>query len=73
MEEAFEINYQLAMIQVVRKGNSKFIIHFSNEVPAMVIYKVAGTDGGIRWKMEQEGNDELAEGIGKLIEQSGKL
>jgi hypothetical protein len=67
MEEVFEINYQLAILQVVRKGSSKFHIHFSNEVPAVVISKVTGADGKMRWKMEQPGNDELAEGIGHLL------
>lgn len=72
MEETFDITYQLAILKVAKMGKSKFRVQFSNEVPPMVISRSDEANGKISWRMEPPGNDELAAGIGKLIDEAGK-
>ena len=70
--EKFELAYNLALIKVEKidmPGLEVYKIEFSNEVPALTARCITKPGGEKIWSSVPEGCDDLAEEIGKLIEE----
>ncbi len=70
--EEFELIYNFATVKVQKFEDEKqpiYRLRFSNEVPDVVITGKPTAGGATNWDTEPAGNTELANGIGKLIEE----
>lgn len=67
---SFELIYNLSIIRVKQSGNEAqaiYQVEFSNEVPALQIQRAEHAEAK-HWQSLPPGNEELASGIGKLID-----
>jgi hypothetical protein len=70
--ETFQVTYNLALVEIQKintAGEEMYRVKFSNEVPPIMLACTKTTDGQCSWHIVPEGNAELANGIGRLIEQ----
>ncbi len=68
----FQLIYNLALIEAektIQDEKEIYSIHFSNEVPPVILHSVQLPNGNYYWDTIPAGNTELACAIGSLIEQ----